>query len=133
MSVDQIVIDQLDAGAPDDGPERTGIAELDTRSWKARLIAGSRYLARHPGVVLALLFMFLVILSGIWPGLFTSQSPSAINPTETLKGPSAQHIFGTDALGRDMFSRVVHGSRLSLEGTFIAVSFGCVVGLLLGT
>lgn len=133
MSVDQIVIDQFDAGTPVDGPGPTGVPELDARSWKARLTTGSRYLARHPGVVLAALFMVLVILSGLWPGLFTSQNPAQVNPGAILKGPSSQHIFGTDALGRDMFSRVVHGSRLSLEGTAIAVSFACVVGLLLGT
>jgi peptide/nickel transport system permease protein len=133
MSVDQIVIDQLDTGAPADGPEPTRIGELDSRSWKARLITGSRYLSRHPGVVLALLFMGLVILSAFWPGLFTSQDPAQVNPNALLKGPSAQHLFGTDALGRDMFSRVVHGSQLSLEGPAIAVSFACVVGLLLGT
>jgi peptide/nickel transport system permease protein len=133
MSVDQILFDQIDTGASADGPEPARSGELDARSRKARLITGARYLARHPGVVLAILFMAVVILSGIWPGLFTSQSPIEIHPTDLLKGPSLHHLFGTDALGRDMFSRMVHGSRLSLEGTGIAVAFACVTGLLLGT
>jgi peptide/nickel transport system permease protein len=133
MSVDQILLDQIDTGASADRPAPAAPGELDARSRKARLVTAARYLARHPGVLLAILFMVAVILSGLWPSLFTSQSPTQINTTDLLKGPSLQHLFGTDALGRDMFSRMVHGSRLSLEGTGIAVGFACVTGLLLGT
>jgi len=139
MSINQILFDEIAPEASPQGPTLPrdpappGAQELDARSWKARLVKSSRYLLRHPGLALAILFVVVVILSGFWPGLFTSQSPVAIHPNDLLKAPSWSHPFGTDALGRDMFSRLVHGSRLSLEGTGVAVAFACVVGLLLGT
>jgi peptide/nickel transport system permease protein len=133
MSVDQILLDEIDTGASAAGPKPADAGELDARSPKTRLITSSRYLSRRPGVVLAFLYMAVVVLAAVWPSLFTGASPIEVNPTDLLKGPSVHHLFGTDALGRDMFSRVVHGTRLPLEGTGIAVSFAGVVGLLLGT
>ena len=50
----------------------------------------------------------------------------------TLKGPSRSHLFGTDELGRDLLSRVIHGSRISLATAVIAVSIAGTVGALCG-
>jgi ABC-type dipeptide/oligopeptide/nickel transport system permease subunit len=64
------------------------------------------------------------------------QSTSALDQFGTPTGPSAHHLFGVDQLGRDVFSRVVYGARVSLEVAFIstgiAVTLGVVVGLLAG-
>src|SRR5690606_5149507 len=53
-------------------------------------------------------------------------------PAERLRGPSAEHWFGTDHLGRDVYARVVHGSSLTLRATLVAVLVGLVTGSLLG-
>jgi len=51
---------------------------------------------------------------------------------DKLQGPSLAHFFGTDSLGRDVLSRVIHGSILSLSGAFVAVTVGLIGGTLIG-
>ena len=82
------------------------------------------------GIVLA-----LFIVSLLAP-VISPYDPSAINAWKVLSAPSLQHWFGTDELGRDILSRVLYGSRVSLKVGFvavgIAVSIGTVVGLVSG-
>ncbi|MGW2051497.1 ABC transporter permease [Streptomyces sp. NPDC001858] len=91
-----------------------------------------RFLVRRPGLVLSVLLLVLVVLAAFWPGLFTSRDPLQGVPAENFRGPSGAHWFGTDELGRDVFSRVVHGAQLSLKATLIAVSVAFVAGGLVG-
>jgi peptide/nickel transport system permease protein len=81
---------------------------------------------------LAYLVLVLAVLWAVVPGLFSSYDPIASVPGQQLRAPSLIHFFGTDALGRDVFSRVVHGSVHSLSGAFIATAVGFVVGTALG-
>ena len=55
-----------------------------------------------------------------------------LNPIERLQGPSAKHWFGTDHFGRDLFSRVVYGARLTLVGGTGVVLYSIVFGILIG-
>lgn len=89
-------------------------------------------LLRRPGFVLAVLFVAFVILSGLVPSWFSSYSPSATSPTDKLRGPSTSHLFGTDELGRDLFSRILHGSTLTIKATSGAVLIAVVAGLAIG-
>lgn len=82
--------------------------------------------------VLSWLVIALVVLWATLPGVFTGYDPIIGVPAEKLQGPSAEHLFGTDAVGRDLFARVVHGAVHSLSGAFVAVAVGLVVGTLLG-
>ena len=66
------------------------------------------------------------------PGLFASGDPTESGTTEPLLAPSGDHWFGTDAVGRDLYTRVVWGARHSLSGALVAVLVGMVVGTLLG-
>jgi peptide/nickel transport system permease protein len=59
-------------------------------------------------------------------------SPTNVNLAETLQQPSRRHFFGTDDVGRDVASRVVHGSRVSLSVGFVAVSIYVLIGLAIG-
>ncbi|MCS4244549.1 peptide/nickel transport system permease protein [Rhizobium sp. BIGb0125] len=81
---------------------------------------------------LAYLVLLLAVLWAVVPGLFSSYDPIASVPGQQLRAPNLTHFFGTDALGRDVFSRVVHGSVHSLSGAFIATAVGFVVGTALG-
>ena len=56
-----------------------------------------------------------------------------ISPKAVLQGPSAEHFFGTDNLGRDVFSRMVYGTRISLSVGLIAVIISLVIGVFLGS
>src|SRR5437667_8101397 len=59
-------------------------------------------------------------------------SPTDVILTDVLRPPSAEHLLGTDDIGRDIASRVVHGSRVSLSVGFVAVSIYVLIGLIIG-
>ena len=77
-----------------------------------------------------------MILVAVFAPWIATHSPTRIVPADRLQSPSAKHLFGTDTLGRDMFSRVVHGSRISLliaaAVLSIAVPLGGIVGAVAG-
>lgn len=105
-------------------PAPTGAAARPARRWTG--------LARRPGVVLAVAVIATAILWAFLPGWFTSYDPVAGVPADHLQPPGAAHWFGTDHLGRDVFTRVVHGSALSLQAALIAVGIGLVAGSVIG-
>ena len=74
-----------------------------------------------------------VCLIGIFAPLIAPYSPLAANEAERLQPPSAQHLFGTDLVGRDVFSRVVYGSRISLIIAAATLLGVLVIGLIIGT
>ncbi|MFE3527075.1 ABC transporter permease [Streptomyces sp. NPDC059161] len=91
-----------------------------------------QFFLHRPGLLASVLVVILVVLAAFWPGLFTSQDPLHGVPSQNFQSPSGTHWFGTDELGRDLFSRVMHGAQLSLKATLIAVTVAFVVGGLLG-
>ncbi|ATL81687.1 ABC transporter permease [Streptomyces malaysiensis subsp. malaysiensis] len=94
--------------------------------------AAARFWLRRPGLMAAVAVLAVVLLAAFFPGLFTGRDPLSGVPAERLRGPSLHHLFGTDQLGRDLFSRVVHGAALSLKATSLAVAVGLVAGSALG-
>lgn len=99
-----------------------------------RLQKASR--ALRPGPLLAVSFLLLVIVAALVPQLFAHSDPLAIVPRDAFHPPSWAHWFGTDQSGRDIFSRVIYGTRQSLfiglAATAIAMSIAIVLGLLGG-
>ncbi len=96
----------------------------------------ARRLFRNRLAVTGCGLIFVVLVGAICANLFSSYDPFAMTVTDRMQGPSAQHLMGTDNFGRDIFSRVLHGARLSLEvGTAVmlaTVAVGIVCGLLAG-
>lgn len=97
-----------------------------------------RTIARPKGALLPLALLVLVILAAftLLPGLIAPHDPIALAMADRLKPPSLTHIFGTDEGGRDVFSRIVYGTRYSL-GVAIAIVFasalfGVVYGAISG-
>ncbi len=80
------------------------------------------------GGALVLAWLLIALLAP----LIAPYSPTAQKVTNRLKPPSAQHWFGTDELGRDVFSRVLHGARVSLPVALAVVAMTGTVGILLG-
>ena len=89
-------------------------------------------LLRRPGVIVALAVVAFAILTAIVPSLFATYDPTATAPAVRLQPPSLQHWFGTDELGRDLYSRVVHGSTLTIAATALAIGIALLAGLTLG-
>lgn len=92
--------------------------------------AGWRTLLR-PAVLLPALVLMIAIAWALAPGLFTQYGPTqSVGPA--LQAPSTAHWFGTDATGRDLYTRVIYGASESLVGALLAVSVGFVAGTALG-
>lgn len=94
----------------------------------------ARGVRRRPaiGLVLAWAVVVAVVLWALVPGLFTVHNPLVGIPAEKLQSPSLAHWLGTDALGRDLLARIIHGSVYSLSGAFLAVSVGLAAGSAIG-
>jgi peptide/nickel transport system permease protein len=76
--------------------------------------------------------LFLVLVGALCAGALTSYDPLSMTVTERMKGPSLRHLMGTDNYGRDIFSRVLYGARLSLEVGLAVMAFTVTVGVLFG-
>lgn len=83
-------------------------------------------------LMLAWAVVFIVLLAAVAPALFTGYSGTEGVPGEQLRPPSAEHLLGTDGLGRDLLARIVYGAVHSLSGAFVAVTVGLLLGTLLG-
>ncbi len=95
-----------------------------------------RRLLAHRGAVAGGVVLALLVLIALLAPLLAPYDPIAVSRT-TLKPPSAQHLMGTDNIGRDILSRVIYGTRISLWMGFIAVGiaavFGTAIGVVAGT
>lgn len=98
----------------------------------ASLPRARRGLRIKPSLVASILVLLVALGFALVPGLFTHADPLAGTAREALRPPSAAHWFGTDATGRDLFTRVVHGAVHSLGGALVAVLVGLVAGTMLG-
>ncbi len=110
--------------------------EAPTRRMPPSLIALRNILAflmRSPTSAFGLLVLTLLILTAIFAPLIATHDPYAQNLQGTLQPPGSDHLFGTDELGRDIFSRLVFGSRISLTIIFLVTIVVGPVGLLVGT
>ena len=88
-----------------------------------RIIRSStQFVRRYPLGAFGAIFVFILILMAIAPGLFTNIDPTLQVLRDRFQSPSAEHWFGTDQLGRDMYSRIIYGANTS-----IIVGFGVVI------
>jgi peptide/nickel transport system permease protein len=87
---------------------------------------------RQPGIVVSLVVVVVAAAIMLWPDLFASRDPYEGVAVDRLQPPSATYWFGTDHLGRDLYSRIVHGAFLSLAAAGAAVLVGVVVGAVVG-
>lgn len=87
-------------------------------------------------VGIGLVIVAVAAVAVIWPGLLTGVDPYVSDPLNVNQAPSADHLFGTDALGRDVLARVVYGARYSLAigvgATVLALAIGAMIGLVSG-
>ncbi|MFG2041516.1 ABC transporter permease [Dactylosporangium sp. NPDC048998] len=84
------------------------------------------------GVVLAGLVLVAFAVAVAFPGLVGGARPDVVDPLLTLRPPDGRHWFGTDQLGRDVFTRVVYGARISLAMGLAATALAVLVGAALG-
>ncbi len=90
-----------------------------------------RRLRRTPGALIGLTIVAIILLAAIFAPLIATD-PLAQDLSHQALSPSTQHLFGTDKLGRDIFSRVVYGSRISIRIGFVAVGLAITLGTAIG-
>jgi peptide/nickel transport system permease protein len=89
-------------------------------------------LSRNPGAIAGAIVLFIMILLAILAPIIAPYDPIAQDSAAIRAAPSAKHLFGADTFGRDIFSRVLYGGRMSLPVGFVAVSITAVIGVALG-
>jgi peptide/nickel transport system permease protein len=117
------------------------VAQLESREIELEAPSGLwsdawRRLVRNPGAIVGFGLVALFVFTAIFAPLIAPYDPReqnlALIADGCCPGPSADHWFGVDALGRDQFSRVVYGARYSLLIGVVAVSVGVTIGIVLG-
>jgi peptide/nickel transport system permease protein len=89
-------------------------------------------LRRHPTAILGAVVLGLLILMAVFAPYLGTTDPQAISPIRRLRVASEDYWFGTDMLGRDVYSRVVYGARVSLAVGLTVAVLATVIGLALG-
>jgi peptide/nickel transport system permease protein len=88
--------------------------------------------SRYFPLLLAGPVLLILVVMALFSGVLAPADPLRIDARNILKSPSAQHVLGTDQLGRDLLSRVVYGARVSLSVAAAAVFVATLVGVMLG-
>lgn len=114
-----------------------GIAPSPAAARLVRIVQASRRaLARNPNMMAGLVILAAIVTIVVFAPLIDRVDPLKISGTDRLQAPSARHWFGTDQVGRDIYSRTVHGGRISLiVGSAVALivaTAGAVMGLIAG-
>ncbi len=91
-----------------------------------------RKLINNKFAVIGLMVILLLIIVALFAPIISPYTPSQQNVFERLQAPSLNHFFGTDDLGRDVFTRMIFGARISLAVGFISVFIILVIGTFLG-
>jgi peptide/nickel transport system permease protein len=115
-------IDEIDPPLP---AEQAGGRRANLRDALAQLV-------RKPVFLIAVLYVLFVVVSAFWPRLFTSRDPYGTDTAAVVQSPSLHHLFGTDTYGRDLWTRVLYGSPLTIKATLLALGIALIAGLGLG-
>jgi peptide/nickel transport system permease protein len=91
-----------------------------------------RRLRRTPGAILGLSVVAAIVLAALFAPLLAHADPLAQNLAISQQAPGAEHWFGTDKLGRDLFARILYGARISIRIGFLAVGIAITIGTFLG-
>lgn len=126
--------DPVSTDLPDGDAPRAPIddAASENSAW-GRFKSSVRHFVRsQPLGVASLGFIVLLILLAIFADLITTHEPTFQNRRDIKQGPSGSFLFGTDHLGRDVFSRIIYGSRISLIVAGSVVFLSTALGVLIG-
>jgi len=90
------------------------------------------FIYRHPTIVVGGTLVGIMILIALLAPFLGTKDPTALAPARRTREPSAQYWFGTDMLGRDVYSRVIYGSQVSLLVGFSVAALAAIMGTTLG-
>ncbi|MDO4332280.1 MAG: ABC transporter permease [Eubacteriales bacterium] len=106
------------------------------RTWSEKIRRAADAALHNKSFVMGLVLIGFLLIIALFPQLFTSYDPTKLDPSHKMLSPSAEHLFGTDNYGRDVFARCIYATRVDLQvGFFSAIvpfAFGTVMGILAG-
>jgi len=115
-----------------EGPQRATAAEKKRRKRQSELRAVGRHLVRNRGALIGLVIIGTFIVGAVFAPIIATHSPTETSIANRLESAGAEYWLGTDELGRDVFSRLLHGGRISLNIGIISVAIGIVIGVPVG-
>ncbi len=108
-------------------PEETSLAA------RSNFLGTVLHLAHQkPLGAISFVFLLMLLIVALFPGTISNHDPLSTAPIERLESPSSAHFFGTDELGRDVFSRMAYGTRTALMAGIFATTVGVGIGTLIG-
>ena len=110
----------------------TSVVVEPTQKMRRPLAEFWRRFKKQKVALVALIFIIALVLAAILAPVIAPYDPSARDYNAVLQGPSGDHWAGTDAYGRDIFSRIIWGARISLAVGFLSVTLGALFGVTLG-
>ncbi len=110
----------------------TGVPVTIENTKSVRWRSFYKKLAKNKAAMAGVFIIIFVILMGIFAPLLATHDPNTTNVMNKLQGPSAENYLGTDDVGRDIFSRLLFGARISLGIGFLSTFLGAIVGVTLG-
>ena len=118
-------------GRMDQKVERAAV-KAGLRRKQGRFSAAFYLFRRYPLGAIGGAIVFVMVVCAVFANVLATHDPVSTNTDKTLRSPGAGHILGTDYLGRDMYSRIIHGARISLAVGLSSTLLGGVVGMLIG-
>jgi peptide/nickel transport system permease protein len=111
-------------------PQNISLIESPTRVNEFRRFM--KVFLGRPVVVIGGVIIIVLFITAIMPGVLAPYDPTAQNLRAILAQPSADHLLGTDSLGRDLFSRIIFGARTAVIVGFSALAISSILGMTLG-
>jgi len=100
---------------------------------KSEFLRVLKELSKNKLAIAGICLIIFEAIVAILASVIAPYDPLAMNLSETFQTPNAAHWFGTDDVGRDLFSRILYGARYSLSSGFLAMVFGVVCGVIVGS
>ena len=107
--------------------------ENDTGKGQSNFRLVMKRLMKNPNAVAGMFILAVILAVGLFTEVIAPYGYAEINMADRLQGPSLRHFFGTDEMGRDLFSRIIYGTRSTLMISFGTVAFGTGIGIILGS
>ena len=105
---------------------------MEEKKSRSQVVTILKALSRNRMAVLGLVILIILLITGIFAHVIAPYDFAKPNLADAFQHPSPSHIFGTDEFGRDIFSRVVYGARMSLLVGFVSVGIAVIIGGVLG-
>jgi peptide/nickel transport system permease protein len=123
----------LEAGAGGFGGAESQAAAVGGMTRQTQFGNIRRRFLRNKLALMGLVMVGIVFLTAIFAPIVATHPPKAQDLTITLQGPSSEHLLGTDELGRDVFSRIVYGTRIAVSVGLASIFLALVIGVFLGS